>query len=147
MYCSLVHSVDAVVSGVVMLAVVVYSSDCWRSLSCHCFTSMDHIRFVGHTIDLFHVVSVLVQFQTRCRLLFWSLLPNVQVDRKCNNLTLDSFLFLSVVLCPCLFLCLLWLVVLAAIGVCLYLFLCCSCRNRTISVAFSFTVVLSFAFT
>ena len=56
------HSIDAVVSGVVMLAVVVYSSDRWRSLSCHCFTSMDHIRFVGHTIDLFHVVSALVQF-------------------------------------------------------------------------------------
>ena len=107
---------------VVVLAVVVCSSDCWHSLLCRCYTSMDHIHFVGHTIGLFHPVSAPVVFQTCCRLLSYSLLPYVQVDHKCNNLTLDSFLFVSVVLCSCLFLCLLWLVVLAAIVACLFLY-------------------------
>ena len=93
---------------------------------------MDHIHSFGHTIDLFHLVSAPVVFQTHCRLLSYSLLPDVQVDHKCRNLTLDSFLFLSVVLCSCLCLCLLWLVVLAAIVAYLYLLLCCSFRSLCI---------------
>ena len=47
--CSIVCSVDAAVLVVVMPAVAVYSSDCWYSLLCRCYTSMDHIDFVGHT--------------------------------------------------------------------------------------------------
>ena len=90
---------------------------------------MDHIHFVGHTNDLFHPVSVLVVLPTHCRLLFYSLLLNVPVDRKFNKLTLDSFLFPCCILCSCLFLCLFWLVVLAAIVVFLWLFLCCSYRS------------------
>ena len=118
--------------GGIVLAVVVRSSDCWHSLLCRYYTSMDRIHFVGHTIDLFHPVPAPVVFQTHCRLLSYSLLPYAQVDHKCNNLTLDSFLFLCVVLCSFLFLCLIWLVVLAAIVACLFLFLCCSFRSLCI---------------
>ena len=98
-------------------------------------------------MDLFHLVCVLVVSQARCRLLFYSLLLNVQVDHKCNNLSLDSFLFLSVVPCSCLYLCLLWLVVSAAIAAYLCLFLCCSYRSPCHIGSPFVTVVLSFAFT
>ena len=84
---------------------------------------------VGHTIDLFRPVSVPAVFLAHCRLLFCSLLQDVQVDHKCNILTLDSFLFLCCFLFSCLSLCLLWLAVRAAIVVYLCPFVCCSYRS------------------